>query len=129
VPARLVTRPEDWPWSSFQGYFDPARRLSWVGNERLWQAWRGEFGGDASDAIDDYGRFVCSGVEQPPESPFAAMRHGWILGPASFVWRLKGELPVEPTPRGTPQAKALLEDRHEMAVEQVLVAVADDYGL
>jgi putative transposase len=34
--AHLVARPEDWAWSSFPGYLLPARRLSWVGNERLW---------------------------------------------------------------------------------------------
>jgi putative transposase len=129
VRARLVTHPEDWPWSSFPGYVDPARRLSWVGNERLWQAWRGSSGGNACDAVENYGRFVYAGVEQPPDSPFVAMKHGWILGSDSFVCRLKGELPVKPTPRGTPQARALLEDRPEITVEQVLLAVADYYGL
>jgi REP element-mobilizing transposase RayT len=129
VRARLVTRPEDWPWSSFPGYLNPARRLSWIGYQRLWQAWRAEFGGSASDAIDDYGRYVSSGVERPPESPFAAMKQGWIPGSDPFVRRLKGELPVKPTPRGTPQAKALLQDRPEMTVDQVLLAVAAYYGL
>ncbi|HKI20610.1 MAG TPA: hypothetical protein VKA15_22160 [Isosphaeraceae bacterium] len=57
------------------------------------------------------------------------MTRGWILGSASFVRRLKGELRVEPTARGTPQAKASLEDRLEIAVEQVLLAVADYDGL
>ena len=50
--------------------------------------------GDASDAITEYGRFVGSGVERPPESPFVGLKHGWILGSDSFVRRLKGRLPV-----------------------------------
>ncbi len=124
-----MARAEDRPWSSFTGYLLPARRLSWVGNERLWQAWSGEFGGNAADAIGAYARYVCSGVEQPPESPFATMKHGWILGSDSFAHRLKGELPLEPTPRGTRQAKALLQDRPEITVDQVLAAVAGYYRL
>jgi putative transposase len=95
----------------------------------LYQAWRVEFGGNASDAVDDYRRFVASGVEQPPESPFAAMKHGWILGSDSFVRRLKGGLPVAPTSRGKPQAKALLQDRRETTMDQVLAAVDAYYGL
>jgi putative transposase len=129
VRAHLVVRPEDWPWSSFPGYVDPARRLSWVGYERFYRAWRGEFGGSASDAIAEYGRFVNAGVERPPESPFAALKHGCILGSDSFVRRLKGGLPVAPTPRGTPQARALLRDRPETTVDHVLSAVGEHYGL
>jgi len=66
--------------------------------------------------------------EQPPKSPFAAMRHGWILRSASFVSWLKAELPVEPSPRGMLPTEALSEDRPEMAVEQFLLAVADYDG-
>jgi putative transposase len=129
VRANLVARPEDWRWSSYPGYVDPARRLGWIGYEWLFRAWQGEFGGSVSDAIADYGRFVDSGVDRPPESPFAALKHGWILGSDSFVHRLKGALPEAPTPRGTPQARALLRDRPETTVDQVLWAVGKHYGL
>ena len=78
VRVGLVARPEEWSWSSYPGYADPTCRVSWIAYDRLWQAWRGEFRGKTTDAIDDYRRFVTSGVEQPPESPFAVMRHGWI---------------------------------------------------
>ena len=54
VRAHLVAGPEDWPWSSFPGYLLPARRLSWVGNERLWGGQgsggaRGQTGSQGSD--------------------------------------------------------------------------------
>ncbi len=61
VRAHLVALPEDWPWSSFPGYLLPARRLSWVGNERLWQAWSGEFGGNMARAGSPW--------ELPPRAP------------------------------------------------------------
>ncbi len=127
--AQLVTWPEDWPWSSFPSYLDPSGRLSWVRCELLWQAWSGEFGGDETTATGDYRRFVNAGVERPPESPFASMKHGWILGSDSFVCSLKDKLPVEPTPRGTSEAKALLGNRPERTVEQVILAVSAYYGL
>ena len=129
VRAHLVARPEDWPWSSFPGYLDPARRVTWVGYDRLYRFWRGEFGGDASDAIAEYARFVGTGVERPPESPFVGLKHDWILGSDSFVCRLKGRLPLAPTPRGTPEAKALLSDRDETTADRVLSTVAAYYGL
>ena len=50
-------------------------------------------------------------------------------GSAWFVCRLRGELPVEPAPWRTPRAKALLEERPEAVVEQVVLAVAHYYGL
>ena len=36
---------------------------------------------------------------------------------------------MEPAPRGTTEAKALLEDRPEVTMDEVLAAVADHYGL
>jgi putative transposase len=129
VRAHLVARPEDWRWSSYPGSVDPARRLGWIGYEWLYRAWRMEFGGSASDTIAEYGRFVDSGVDRSPESPFAALKHGWILGSDSFVRRLKGGLPEAPTPRGEPQARALLRDRPETTVDQVLSAVGEHYGV
>jgi hypothetical protein len=51
------------------------------------------------------------------------MRHGWILGSAAFADRMKRERPAAPTPRGSPHAKALLLDRPETTVEEVLEAI------
>ena len=103
-----------------RGYVDPKRRLSWIDYERLYRAWWGEFGGIACNAIAESGRFVDSGLERSPESSLAAMKHGWMLSSGSFVGRLKGGLPVAPTPRGTPQARALLRKRPETTADHVL---------
>src|SRR3954468_1632622 len=46
VRARLVAHPREWPWSSYPGYAEPARRFPWVAHERLLAAWGGEFGGN-----------------------------------------------------------------------------------
>jgi hypothetical protein len=54
---------ESWLWSSYPGSMDPARRPSWIACEKLWQAWRAEFGGDAADAVQTYQHFVNTGIE------------------------------------------------------------------
>jgi putative transposase len=129
VRAGLARVPEDWPWSSYPGYADDTRRLAWVAYERLWQAWRGDFGGDDATAHEAYRRFVAAGVERPPETPFAAMRHGWVLGSPAFEARLKAALPTAPTPRATRHARALLRGRPELAWPEVLRQVCDHYAL
>lgn len=103
--------------------------INWIACETLWQSWRAEFGGDAADAVQAYQHFVNDGIEQPPQSPLTSMRHGWILGSAAFADRLKREIPAAPTPRGSPHAKALLLDRPEITMEEVLDAVAHHFKL
>jgi REP element-mobilizing transposase RayT len=41
VRAGLVARPEQWQWSSYPGYRQPKRRLSWVAYDALLRAWGG----------------------------------------------------------------------------------------
>ena len=129
VRARLVEVPEAWAWSSYSGYADESRRLPWVAHERLWRAWAGEFGGDAATAPEAYRRFVAAGLERPPGSPFAALRHGWVLGSSAFEARLKGQLPSAPTPRATREARAVERDRPELSWSDVVGEVCAHYGL
>jgi putative transposase len=129
VRARLVEVPEAWAWSSYSGYVDESRRLAWVAHERLWRAWAGEFGGDAATAPEAYRRFVAAGLERPPGSPFAALRHGWVLGSSAFEARLKGQLPSAPTPRATREARAVERDRPELSWSDVVGEVCAHYGL
>ena len=46
VRAGMIPGPQDWQWSSFPGYVDRDRRVSWVAYDAVWGAWQGEFGGD-----------------------------------------------------------------------------------
>src|SRR5689334_7999776 len=88
VRARLVERPEAWPWSSYPGgYVTGESRLSWVRYEALLAACRGEWGG--ADAAESYRRFVESGVSDPPPSPFRESFGGWVLGLSRFLERLR----------------------------------------
>ncbi len=83
VRAGMTVCPEDWQWSSFPGFVDPARRRSWVAYDAVWDAWQGEFGGD--DARSAYARFVEDGVRRAPQSPFAGSNGRRVLGGREFT--------------------------------------------
>ena len=72
------------------------------------------------EAPEAYRRYVAAGLESPPESPFASLRHGWVLGSAAFVTRLRGRLPSAPTPRETREARAVERARPELSWAEVV---------
>ena len=74
----LVSHPRDWPWSSYPGYADKRKRLSFVAYDTVLDAWQGGLGG--SDPAVAYSRYVEQGLKTPPENPFAKAVHGWLLG-------------------------------------------------
>ncbi len=86
VPA-LARHPNAWPWSSYPGYCDPARRLPWVCYDQWLEAWQGAFGGDA---LAGYRRYVESALPGCCPSPFDSAADGWILGSEQFVERIRG---------------------------------------
>jgi hypothetical protein len=87
VRTRLVEHPADWPWSSYPGYAHKGRRLDWVASDDLLECGGGEFG--RSDPAAAYRRYVTAGLVKPPPSPWSEARHGWVLGSAAFVERLR----------------------------------------
>ncbi len=123
VRAGLVERPEAWPWSSYPGFANQSRRLSWVDYDQVLKARRGEFGGD--DPARDYRRFVEAGLIEPPPSPFRAAFDGWALGSQGFVERLKTLAGPEKSDPPRPEARRL----SGLAPDRVLAAVAEFYGL
>ena len=74
VRAKVVARPEQYPWSSYGGYQRASRTVAWVTYDQV----LGEFGVKGSIARRAYTRFVRAGVEKPPPSPFAEAREGML---------------------------------------------------
>ena len=72
---------------------------------------------------------MAAGLESPPESPFAPLRHGWVLGSFTFEARLSDQLPSAPTPRATREARAIQRDRPELPWAEVLREVRTYYAL
>ncbi len=121
VRARLVDRPERWPWSSYPGYHIPRRRLSWVTYNRV----LADFGRDAVAARRAYAAFVRAGIGHRPDSPFAAAVGGLLVGSAMFVERIRGLLDGWPADKGLPQLERL---RARPSLETICATVGAHFG-
>lgn len=119
----LVGRPEEWPWSSFQGYQRKSQRLDWVAYETVHQAWHGEMGG--KDPATAYRRFVEAGVASPPENPLAGATEGWLLGSQEFVERVKRRVRSPKYRDEVPAARRIAG----LPLQAVLERTATHYGV
>ena len=122
VRAKMVSRPEEYPWSSYRGYQRASRAVPWVTYHRV----LGEFGGPAAAGRRRYARFVRAGVEQPPPSPFEQALEGMLVGSDAFVGRIRGLLDEKPTDRSVPQLEHL---RGRPTVAAIMEAVGEHFGV
>jgi REP element-mobilizing transposase RayT len=81
VRAAMVSRPEEWYWSSYVAVMDDRAAPDWLDTDWL----LGQFGKQRSRARLAYQAFVAAGVGAP--SPLLATRHQLILGDDAFVER------------------------------------------
>ena len=119
----LVSHPRDWPWSSYPGYADRRQRVDWVAYEAVYRAWQGEMGGGKAEVA--YRRFVEAGLAEPPENPLRKAVHGWLLGSAAFVQRIRDLMERPAHEDQVPAARRL----RNVDPERVLDAVAAQYGV
>jgi hypothetical protein len=119
----VVERPEFWPWSSYPGFCNASRRLSWVDYEQVLKARRGDYGG--TDPARDYRRFVAAGLAEPPRSPFLDAFDGWVLGTERFIKRLRKLAGSQVPDPIRPEARRL----SGLDPDRVCAAVAEFYGL
>jgi hypothetical protein len=68
VRAGLVTRPEEWIWSSLPAILGTTEAPSWLCRDEI----LGYFGSDPIEATRRYHRFVLEGIEEP--GPWAGLR-------------------------------------------------------
>lgn len=102
VRAKVVARPEQYPWSSYGGYQRASRTVAWVTYDQV----LGEFGVKGSIARRAYTRFVRAGVEKAPTSPFAEALERMLLGSDTFVARIRRLLDDRPTDHRCPPTGA-----------------------
>ena len=121
VRARLVKRPEEWPWSSYPGYHRSSRQLPWVTYQRVLR----EFGRDAEQARAEYRRFVMDGVETQPDCPWETAVQGLILGREQFVEKIRRLLSGRPVDRSLPTVEAL---RPRPSLSRIAEMVAHEFG-
>jgi len=122
VRAGLVTRPEQWPSSSYPGYHRIRQVLPWVTYSRV----LGEFGRDEVTARKAYRRFIAHGLEHPIDSPLRAAVHGLVLGSDRFVQQVRRRLEGRRADPGLPQQRRLLS-RPPLA--EIVRAVAANLGV
>ena len=114
VKARLVMKPEDWPWSSYRataGLEDPPAFL-WT------DLLLGQFGALDGEAAQRYRRFVEEGLRDGAES---ATWRGPIIGDRAFVARFAGQLhraPHDVVPLDRRAARPTLDDLFRGAIRR-----------
>ena len=121
VRAGVVSRPEQWRWSSYRGYQRSERALAWVTYERVLR----EFGRGPAQARQRYRQFVRAGSAQRLDSPFAAAVHGLVIGSGAFVSKIR------PVLAGKASADSLsppqrLSDRPSL--DRIVSAVSAAFG-
>jgi len=121
VRARMVRRPEEWPWSSYPGYQRARRALAWVTCDAV----LGEFACDAGAARRAYGRFVASGVTKRPKSPFARAVGGLLVGSDAFAARIGKLLADRPH---DPELPVLRQLRARPSLDHIISIVCVHFG-
>jgi len=121
VRAKLVTRAEDWPWGSYPGYHRARAELEWVSYHRV----LGEFGRNERESRRQYGRFVRTGISDPPACPWDEAVGGVVVGSEPFVARIRRLLGDRPADREVPQLEQL---RVRPSPERIVEVVAVHFG-
>ena len=89
VRARMVRKPEKWPWSSYRattGAVDPIRGMDvdWL---------LSQFSKRKSTAIKYYEAFVLEGKNQP--SPWESLKNQVYLGSGEFITTVRKHIPKD----------------------------------
>jgi putative transposase len=83
VRGHMVTRPQDWPWSSHRAMLGVEAVPSWLQTDWL----LAQFGAARTSALSRYERFVAEGINA--DNPWQALKHQSILGDETFVARFR----------------------------------------
>jgi len=121
VRAKVVARPQDYPWSSYAGYVRAGRALDWITYERVLLDFRP---GNDSVRRRRYRQYVEAGLDEAASSPFVDAVEGFILGSEAFVDRIKGLLADRGVDRAVPildrlRVRPSLESIVEVALGQL----------
>jgi len=120
--AGLVTKPEDYAWSSYPGYHWRSRMRSWVTYEAVLR----EFGRDEAETRAAYRRFVRAGMAQPPAPPWKDAVEDLILGSEQFVQQIRERLSNKDCSSALPRVTTL---RARPTLPKIVEIVADECRL
>ena len=122
VEAGLAGRPEDWPFSSYNGYLDWARAPSWLHTKNVLACF-GSIG-----ARIRYRRFVEQGIDPGTRDFYGRPRLRPILGDDEFRERIRQELGPIPDDQGRelPDLRFLVEP---MPLGRIAAEVRATFGV
>jgi len=123
VRAGLVSKPEQWKWSSYPGYYWHARRLKWIDYRAVLE----EFGGENPSGRRAYRLFVAEGLQKELDSPLSAALHGLVLGSEEFLQHVKRILQARSADEEV-TALDQLQQRLRPSLQQVVDTVAEQFG-
>ncbi len=104
VRAGMVTRPEEYRWSSYGSYISASKTTEWLKTEFI----LGYFSGNAVDAHNSYRQFVEELLAGEYESPLKTTVASTILGSEGFVSEIaERHLGEKKADRGVPAVKGL----------------------
>lgn len=109
VRARMVDRPQDWPWSSYRATMGEVRCPGWLDRDWLLST----FGATEQAAVEGYRQWVADGIDRP--GPWERLSHQVFLGSETFVERVRSVLPRDrdlsevPRAQRRPPARPLAE--------------------
>jgi REP-associated tyrosine transposase len=114
VRAKIVSQPEDYPWSSYREFAGSRTAPPWLDVKSI----LGRFGEDLGVSRRRYVEFVAEGIGKPLESPMKKAGPSLILGNDEFIARIKAnfvgerkinrEVPAIRAIRERPQLEVIL---------------------
>ena len=121
----LAGRAQQWRWSSYAGYVDARRRLTWMTYDRV----LGEFGrlrGGKAAARRAYRQFVNAGLNDSLESPWKHAAYGLVIGSEKFVEQVCNRLDGRKSDSALPQLASL---RSRPSLAAIVSATASLFGM
>jgi REP element-mobilizing transposase RayT len=122
VRAKLVRRPQDWPWSSYRDYIGLEREGDWIDKSWIY----GEFDPDQAEAKGLYREFVEEGLTRKIRNPFKDAVAQLVLGREEFVEEIRERIENIPDNRETPSRKRL---RSQPEIGKIVRQVAGYFGI
>jgi hypothetical protein len=121
VRCRMVTKPEEHPWSSYQDYVGDRPKSAWLCTETV----LGHFG-----AGKDYRRFVEHMLDMEYESPLGSVIASTLLGSETFIQEiLATHLDGKEMVRDVPAIRGLSKTRKIETILENVRGVFEDAGL
>jgi len=120
VRAGIVSRPGEYPWSSYRAYLGLRRCPEWLETGRTLS----RFGQGMSERRRNYKEFVEE--DGTVDDPLAGVAYGAILGSQEFVDWVRKKLKLRPDDGEVTQLRSA---KPRTSLDQINRAVGDEYGV